>query len=98
MWIMVPVEERMLTEAEFGFFELCYLITTEKADELRKDGFSVTSIEDREDSPRVFRIDWSRAGESFKDEDVLKLNENDPKYKLSEKLFIISTQSNAVSL
>ena len=87
------VEEKMISEAEFGFYNMYHAITLKKAQELRNQGFNVQDLHENRSYPRLHRIDWSEARyENFEYSDIQKLNENDPKYTFSQKLWIITTK------
>ena len=92
MRTMTPVEEKMKKEAEFGAFNAYYLITLKKAAELRNQGFVVTDSKEQKGSPRLHKIDWSNAGERFKEANIAALNENCDDYSAPEKLWIISSK------
>lgn len=85
------LEERLISEAEFGLYELYAKITLKKAKELREKGFVVTDSYESKASPRLHKICWKEAGVYVFDyENVYNLDENDPKYSLSQRLWIIS--------
>lgn len=92
MRMMIPIEEKMKSEAEFGAKNLHYVITLKKADELREMGFIVTDSKEQRNSPRLHKIDWSKAGEKFKDVDIDTLDEKNDNYSLPEKLWIIASK------
>lgn len=93
MRTLIPVDEKLFSEAEFGATNIYYIITLKKAEELRKDGFVVTDSKEQKGSPRVHKIDWTNAGEKFKDvEDIFALNEKDSQYTLPERLWIIAAK------
>ena len=98
MRIMIPVEEKMASEAEFGFYYLYYVITLKKAEELRDLGFVVTDSKEQRSSPRLHKIDWSQAGKVFEGvDDIHSLNERDEKYTLPQKLWITSSKAKKIS-
>ena len=89
----ISLEEKMISEAEFGFYNMYHMITPKKAEELRQLGFSVSDMHENRSSPRIHRIDWSEARyENFEYSDIQKLNEDDAKYTLPQKLWIITTK------
>ena len=93
MDILNEVETKMHKDAEAGCYNTYYIISEEKADELRKKGFDVKDSDKQSCSPRVFRIDWSQAGvDRFIGVDVFSLNEKNEEYTHAEQLWIISSQ------
>lgn len=97
MGMTIEVEEKMISEAEFGLYNLYYKITKKKADELRKQGFVVTDSKESRNFPRLHKIDWSKACiGKFDYEDVSKLNENSDEYTFPQKLYIISYKNDAL--
>lgn len=88
--VLTTVEERMLSEAEFGFFHLYTKITKKKAKELQEKGFIVTDSKEKNSYPRLHKISWVRAAVEG---DIQNLDENDEKYSLPERLWIISKKN-----
>ena len=93
MRIMIPVEEKMVSEAEFGLFFMHYVITLKKAKELREMGFEVTDLNQQHSSPRLHKIAWNQAGFGVFDyKNIMELDETDPKYTLPQKLWLITSK------
>ena len=91
MRTLIPVEEKMFSEAEFGLYNLYYIITLKKAEELREQGFVVTDSKETRNSPRLHKIDWSKACVGkFDYEDVSSLDEKSDEYTLPQKLYIVT--------
>ena len=94
MRILIPVEEKMLSEAEFGYYDLHYIITKKKANELREQKFVVTDLHKTNRFPRLHKIDWSHAGSQLTNSlEVNSLDENNEKYCFAERLWIISSKN-----
>lgn len=91
MGIMAPVEERMISEAEFGLFFAYLKIGLNKAKELREKGCIVTDSKEVNYFPRFHRISWKDA--KVECEDVNLLDENSDKYTFAQKLWIISMKN-----
>ena len=91
MVIMAPVEERMISEAEFGLFFAYLKIGLNKAKELREKGCIVTDSKEVNYFPRFHRISWKDA--KVECEDVNSLDENSDKYTFAQKLWIISMKN-----
>lgn len=91
MGIMAPVEERMISEAEFGLFFAYLKIGLNKAKELREKGCIVTDSKEVNNFPRFHRISWKDA--KVECEDVNSLDENSDKYTFAQKLWIISMKN-----
>ena len=89
--INATVEEKLLSEAEFGLFTANFKIGKIKANELREKGLEVTDSKEFNYFPRVHRISWKDA--KVECEDVKSLDENDPKYSFSQKLWILSMKN-----
>lgn len=91
MGIMAPIEERMISEAEFGLFFAYLKIGLNKAKELREKGCIVTDSKEVNYFPRFHRISWKDA--KVECEDVNSLDENSDKYSFAQKLWIISMKN-----
>lgn len=89
--LTTPLEDRLVSEAEFGLFHSYENITHKKALELRKQGFFVIDSMQMRKFPRLHRIYWGQA--IVKCDDVHSLNENDPQYSLPQKLWIIAMKN-----
>ena len=97
MSMTITVEEKMVSEAEFGLYNLYYKITKKKAEELRSQGFVVTDSKETRNYPRLHKIDWSKACiGKFDYEDVTKLDEKSEDYSFPQRLFIISYKNDAL--
>ena len=97
MRTLIPVEEKMISEAQFGLYNLYYIITKKKADELRNQGFIVTDSKESNSFPRLHKIDWSKACVGkFDYENVSKLDENSDEYTFPQKLYIISYKNDVL--
>ena len=97
MRTLIPVEEKMVSEAQFGLYCLYYIITKKKAAELRDQGFIVTDSKESNHFPRLHKIDWSKACVGkFDYEDVTKLDENSDEYTFPQKLYIISYKNDVL--
>lgn len=90
--INATVEEKLMSEAEFGLFAASFKIGKTKASELQENGFEVTDSKEYNYFPRLHRISWKNAIVECK-EDVKSLNEKDLKYSLAQKLWIISMKN-----
>lgn len=88
---ITTVEEKMWSEAEFGFFHHYEVITKTKAIELRKQGFIVTDSKDRKNFPRLHRIYWGQA--VVECANVHALNSKDNIYTFPQQLWITSMQN-----
>lgn len=96
--LLASLEERLISEAEFGLFYLYDKITLKKAEELRAQGFVVTDSHENRSSPRLHKICWKCAGVGVFDyEPINSLDENNQNYSLAQRLWIIS-QKNQPSL
>lgn len=91
MGITATIEERMISEAEFGLFFAYLKIGLNKAKELREKGCIVTDSKEVKSSPRFHRISWKDAKVECKD--VNLLDENSDKYTFAQKLWIISMKN-----
>lgn len=54
--LLIPLEQWLISEAEFGLFYLYDMITLKKAEELRTQGFVVTDLHENKSSPRLHKI------------------------------------------
>lgn len=88
---LITLEEKLISEAEFGFFYYYGKLTKKMANQLRKEGFIVTDSKETRSYPRLHKVSWSNV--TINCENVYDLNENDPKYSLIEKLWIISSKN-----
>lgn len=92
--LLTPLEERLISEAEFGVFYLYAKITLKKAEELRKQGFVVTDSHENKSSPRLHKICWRCAGVGVFDyKNINNLDENDEQYSFAQRLQIISEKN-----
>lgn len=92
--LLTPLEERLISEAEFGVFYLYAKITLKKAEELRKQGFVVTDSHENKSSPRLHKICWKCAGVGVFDyENINNLDENNAQYSFVQRLWIISEKN-----
>lgn len=92
--LSTSLEERLISEAEFGAFYLYAKITLKKAQQLRKQGFIVTDSHEHKSSPRLHKICWRGAGAYVFDYmDSSKLDENDLSYSFPQRLWIISEKN-----
>ena len=89
----ITVEERMESEAEFGFFYYYGKLTKKKANELSSLGFTVTDSHESKSYPRLFKVSWLDVELEDCGLDIDTLNEKDEKYTLAQKLWIISTKA-----
>lgn len=90
--INATVEEKLMSEAEFGLFTANFKISKTKASELQENGFEVIDSKEYNYFPRLHRISWKNAMVECK-EDVKFLNEKDSEYSLAQKLWIISMKN-----
>lgn len=81
----IPVEDKILSEAEFGLFYLRAVITKKKAKELKDAGFEVQILDSKR---RLYYINWHASYVLCND--VFLLNENCDEFTLSQKAWIIS--------
>lgn len=88
---IVTVEEKMKSEAEFGFFYLYTKLTKKKAQELRSLGFFVFDSRESKNFPRLHKIDWKQS--VVECNDVHSLNEKDSQYTLPQKLWITAMKN-----
>ncbi len=91
MAILTPVEERLKSEAEFGLFFAHQKITKTKAEELRKNGFTVIDLHDTRQFPRLHYITWKEA--KVDSTDVFSLDEMCNAYTLAQKLWILAMKN-----
>lgn len=92
--LLTPLEQRLISEAEFGLFELYAKITLKKALELRTKGFVVTDSHESKGFPRLHKICWKTAGVYVFDyENVHNLDENNKEYSFAQRLWIISEKN-----
>ena len=89
--INATLEEKLKSEAEFGLFYASFKIGKTKANELRENGLEVTDLKEFNYFPRLHKISWKEA--RVECEDVNSLDENDQKYSLAQKLWIVSMKS-----
>lgn len=89
--INATVEERLMSEAEFGLFTANFKIGKTKAKELKENGFEITDSKEFNYFPRLHRISWKNS--VVECEDIKSLNEKDSKYSLAQKLWIISMKN-----
>ncbi len=89
--LITSLEERLISEAEFGLFYFYEHMTHKKAVELQKEGFIVTDSFENKAFPRLHKIYWEHA--VVECEDVHVLNENDSRYSLPQKLWIIAMKN-----
>ena len=87
---VITVEEKMLSEAEFGLFFSYAKISKKKAQELRNAGFSVIDSKESNGYPLIHRISWQTAAVNG---NIQCLNENDDKYSFPQKLWIIASKN-----
>lgn len=87
---IVPLEERMKSEAEFGYFHVYHKIGKNKSEELQKEGFDVKDSKEVKYYPRFHRISWEHAEVRG---DIDSLDENSEEYSLPQKLWIITTKT-----
>ncbi len=85
------LQEKLTSEAEFGFYYFYGKITKKIVTQLRNEGFTVTDSLQSKGYPRLHKIDWSNATVNY--ESINDLNENDACYSLPQKLWIISTKN-----
>ena len=93
--LVTPLEERLISEAEFGLFYFYENITHKKAVELRNSGFIVTDSMESKKFPRQHRIYWGQAIVECKNVHIL--NENDSQYSFPQKLWIIAMKNQHVT-
>ena len=89
--LIIPLEEQLISEAEFGLFYFYRDITHKKAIELQKEGFIVKDSLQSRRFPRQHRIYWGHA--VVKCDYIYTLNENDPQYSFPQKLWIIAMKN-----
>jgi len=89
--LLTTLEERLISEAEFGLFHFYGNITHKKAIELRKEGFIVKDSMENKRFPRNHRIYWGQAVVDC--DDVHTLNENNPEYSFAQKLWVIAMKN-----
>ena len=89
--LATPLEERLISEAEFGLFYMYDDITHKKASELQKEGFIVKDSMQNRSFPRQHKIDWKQA--VVECEDINSLSENDSQYSFAQKLWIIAMKN-----
>lgn len=90
MGISAKLEERMLSEAEFGAFYIYAKISKKKASELRRVGFNVLDPKETKKSSKAYRISWEW---NVIEGDVSEMDENSDQYRFPEKLWIVSTKA-----
>lgn len=92
--LLISLEDRLISEAEFGLFFLYAKLTLKKAEELRKQGFIVTDSHENKGFPRSHKICWKSAGVYVFDyENIKSLNENNTEYTFAQRLWIISEKN-----
>lgn len=92
--LLIPLEQWLISEAEFELFYLYDKITLKKAKELRKEGFVVTDSHENRSSPRLHKICWKCAGVGVFDyENINNLDENNMQYSFAQRLWIISEKN-----
>ena len=89
--LTTPLEDRLVSEAEFGLFYMYEDITHKKSAELKEQGFIVKDSMQNRSFPRLHKIDWKQA--VVECEDVHSLNENDSQYSFAQKLWIIAMKN-----
>ena len=89
--LTTPLEDRLVSEAEFGMFYMYENITHKKAKELVNKGFIVKDSMENKNFPRQHKIDWKQA--VVECEDINSLSENDSQYSFAQKLWITSMKN-----
>lgn len=88
------LKSKLMEQANLGLFYLYESISQKVAVELRNKGFTVTDSHESKNFPHVHRICWREVGFSVIDYDPVDiLDENNPKYSLAQKLWIISEKN-----
>lgn len=90
MTIVVPLNERMKSESEFGLFHIYSKIGKTKAEELREEGFEVIDSKEVNYYPRFHRISWEHATVKG---DIRSLDEKEDVYTFPQKLWITATKA-----
>ena len=93
MGIRATLEERMVSEAEFGLFYIYARISKKKASELRRIGFSLLDSKESKRFPRTYRISWEW---NIVDGDLSEINENSDEYTFPKKLWLIAAKASTV--
>ena len=91
MGITATIEERILSEAEFGLFFADLKIGKNKANDLRQKGCDILDSKEANSFPRFHHISWKNA--KVECEDVNLLDENSNEYTFAQKLWIISMKN-----
>lgn len=91
---ITTVEERMWSEAEFGYFYHYEIITKTKATELRKQGFIVIDSKNKKNFPRLHKIYWGQAVVECTNVHALKGKDNS--YTFPQQLWITSMQNRRI--
>ena len=93
----VSLEDKMISEAEFGLFYFYGILTKKKVSELEKMGFRVVDSHEKKTYPRLHKVLWVHAKVDDVDYNDLKsLNEKDSKYTFPQKLWIISMKNKRI--
>ncbi len=92
--LSVSLYERLISEAEFGLYYFYARITLKEAANLTSLGFVVTDCFEHKGFPRLHKICWKCAGVGVFDyENIDILDENNMKYSLAQRLWIISEKN-----
>lgn len=91
MGILATIEERLVSEAEFGLFFANFSIGKRAAENLRTKGFEVTDSKEFNYFPRIHNIRWQNA--KVECNDVNLLDENSNEYTLAQQLWIIAMKN-----
>lgn len=89
MTIVLPINERMKSEAEFGLFHVYTKLTKKKAEDFREEGFIVVDSKEVNYYPRFHKISWEHASVTGK---IESLDENSEEYSFPQKLWITATK------
>ena len=85
------IEDKMESEAEFGFDYAYLKITKKKGIELENQGFVVTDSHNSRSYPRLHKISWKDSAIEY--DELSSLNEKDSKYTFAQKLWIIAEKN-----
>ena len=81
----IPIEQKIISEAEFGVFFLRHRISNQVSENLRKQGFKVELLSS---SLRIYYISWKSS--VVRCTNIWSLDETSNKYTLAQKAWIIS--------
>ncbi len=88
------LEQKLREQANLGLFCLYASISKKHVAELRQRGFVVTDSHESNSFPRLHKICWRAAGASVFDYiNIHTLDENNVKYTLAQRLWIISEKN-----